>query len=60
MDANKMIKVLLLTNLLTLACAGAASYFAYQAMVSADDAYAEAESANSHASNAEDMLNARR
>lgn len=60
MDTNKLLKLLLVTNFLTLLLAGTAAYFAMEASESADDAYLAAESASSYASNVEDILNSQR
>jgi len=59
MDTNKLLKLLVATNLGTLLMAGAAAYFAMEARDSADDAYTAAESASGYASNVEDILNSR-
>lgn len=59
MDINKLLKLLIVTNLVTLLLAGASAYFAMEARDSADDAYSAAESASNYASNVEDILNSR-
>jgi len=59
MDTNKLLKLLIATNLVTLILAGASVYFAREARDSADDAYDSAESASSYASDVQDMLKRR-
>lgn len=59
METNKLLKILIATNLLTLTLAGVSAYYAMDARDIADDAYSAAESASSHASNVEDILNSR-
>lgn len=49
MNTNKLLKLLIATNLLTLVLAGASVYFSMEARDSADDAYSAAESASSYA-----------
>lgn len=59
MDTNKLLRILIATNLLTLVLAGASAYFAMEARDSADDAYSAADSASSYASDVQDMLKRR-
>lgn len=59
MDTNKLMKILIATNLLTLVLAGASAYYAIEARDSADDAYSAADSASSYASDVQDMLKRR-
>jgi hypothetical protein len=60
MDTNKLLKVLVVTNVLTLVLAVTAIYLAMEARDYADDAYSEAESASSRVGAVEDILNSRR
>lgn len=59
MDTNKLLKLLVVTNLVTLLLAGASAYFAMEARDFADYAYSAAESASNYASNVEDILKSR-
>lgn len=59
MDTKKLLKLLVVTNLVTLLLASASAYFAMEARDSADDAYLVAESASNYASSVEDILNRR-
>lgn len=59
MDTNKLLKLLIATNLITLILAGTSVYFAREARDSADDAYDSAESASSYASDIQDILKRR-
>ena len=59
MDTNKLLKLLIATNLITLALAGSSVYFAIEARDFADYASAEASSARETASNIEDILRRR-
>lgn len=73
MDTNKLLKLLIATNLVTLLFAGASAYYAMEAKDSADWAYSAADdasnyassasryarSASDYASNVEDLLNSR-
>jgi len=59
MDTNKLLKLLIATNLITLILAGTSVYFAREPRDSTDDAYDSAESASSYASDIQDILKRR-
>lgn len=54
MNTEKLLKTLLVSNIVTAVIALSSAYFAYQSMESADWAYSEASSASSYASDAAD------
>lgn len=60
MDVTKLIKLLVVTNILTLLLTGLSVYWAYEAWYAADDAYSAASQAQSDASDALDLLRSRR
>lgn len=59
MEVTKLIRVLVVTNILTLLAAGLSAYWAYEARYAADDAYSAAAAAQSNASDALDILRSR-
>jgi hypothetical protein len=60
MDTSKLLKALVVTNVLALVLAGTAIYLALEAQDDANDAYSEAESASSRIGAVEDALDSRR